>query len=406
MRSDSAEPTSEETPLWEFVRPQEYQQPSLQARSAATNAWTRFKRLIYTPPEPETTPVKQENELRSLAEVRLAHLVAPLPTEDMAEALGQALGDWLNADTQIADSRLVIAQPFSFQSDGLIELARQKDLAVIPAPTAEQILNSDDDWFNHWPEPGHAWVLPQLEHCYLRHAHGLNLLRRLFQRIEHNQLGKGLIGCDSWALSYLRHVLPFPPHQALTLQAFDAERMLRLFSQMVQPKPGVQVRFFNTATGRDIISVPVEQQQPHDELIQLAAYCRGNVGTALHYWRERLRSEPIEDEGTTATKDEPSPLHEEHVWVAQMLPEPTLPAGKREEQVLFMHALLLHGGIEESLLSETLPLSPNRCSAVLSQLRQAGLVSLTPSGRWHLQPGVYAWVKRLLDSLEYLTDEF
>lgn len=40
----------------------------------------------------------------------------------------------------------------------------------------------------------------------MRHAGGLTLVRRLLERAVSGQLGRGLIGCDSWAWAYLQKV--------------------------------------------------------------------------------------------------------------------------------------------------------------------------------------------------------
>ncbi|MEO5342018.1 MAG: hypothetical protein H7842_01555 [Gammaproteobacteria bacterium SHHR-1] len=398
--------------LWQFVPLRDYQLPGLPARSAANNAWGSFKQL-FRRPKADPAPFKQDKELSSLAEVRLAHLVAPIPNAALAKALELALHDWLEEKAANRACRFVISQPFCPQQQTLQSLAQHHQAPIIAAPTHHQILDNDPSWFNAWPSEAGFWVLPHLEHCYLRQAAGLNLLRQLFHRLDQGELGKGLIACDSWAWAYLQHILPLPRGQALTLQAFDAERLQRLFSQMVQPQAGRQVRFSNATTGRDIICVPSEQARPPgEELVQLAAYCRGNVALALHYWRERLRSEPdasldtdAKDAANADQDSASSPLFEENLWVTQMLPEPNLPVGNSEEQILMLHALLLHGGLDAAMLAGVLPLSPNRSAAVLSQLYRAGLIGRQGPG-WYLRPSAYASVRRLLRVQDYLVDEF
>jgi small conductance mechanosensitive channel len=44
------------------------------------------------------------------------------------------------------------------------------------------------------------------------------------------RLGKGIIGCDSWAWAYLQWVWPLAQPEALTMQAFDGEKLTRLFA--------------------------------------------------------------------------------------------------------------------------------------------------------------------------------
>jgi hypothetical protein len=49
--------------------------------------------------------------------------------------------------------------------------------------------------------------LPNLEKCYLRHPSGLNTVRHFFTELRSGGLGRGIIGCDSWAWFYLKHVI-------------------------------------------------------------------------------------------------------------------------------------------------------------------------------------------------------
>ena len=64
------------------------------------------------------------------------------------------------------------------------------------------------------------WVIPALEQCYLRHVHGLEFVRQLFERINIKEIENGIISCDSWALVYLKHVLLGQHPEALVVQTF------------------------------------------------------------------------------------------------------------------------------------------------------------------------------------------
>ncbi len=393
--------------LWEFVRLGAYQVPSRPARSAAASAWSSFKHIFRRVDEESQAPVKQETELCALPQVRLAHLVPPLDWTDAAAALGTSLKDWMSSSEPDWPVKFVIGQPYGGHGEIVRQWGAQHAAAVVAAPSYEQILAGDKRYFESWPTADRPWVLPNLERCYLRHARGLPLVRELLEEAESGRLGRGVIGCDSWAWAYLQRVWPVPRPDALTLQAFDGSRVTRLLTTMVASRSRQLIRFRNAATGHDILTVPAGDDEVRVEIAQLAAHCRGNVGTAIRYWRERLRSEPHAQE-TDSDLDGKTPEHiepgEESVWVAA-LPEPAFPLESDEEIAFVLHALLLHCGLPASLLPELLPLSHHRCMPILLRLKTAGLVQCR-NDHWRVSELAYALVRTMLQGRDFLTDNF
>jgi hypothetical protein len=192
-----------------------------------------------------------------------------------------------------------------------------------------------------------------------------------------------------------------PP--ALTLQAFDGCRLARHFFQLtcgsVQPRP----RVCSATTGRSIL--PDEETLAEDdfeasiELRQLAAHCRGNLGTAWKYWRTRLRTE-----GDAETSDEVA-SNDYVLWLADDPTEPVLPAETGEEAFFVLHALLLHNGLPAERLSELLPMLRSQIVSNLLQLESLGLVE-SCDGFWRVAALGYAAVGDLLAEHQYLTDSF
>jgi len=325
-----------------------------------------------------------------------------------AAALDEALREWVATDEPAQPVKFVVGQPHSGHGDIVRLWGERRQAASLAPPSYEQILARDLHWFDNGPSAGQLWVLPDLECCYLRHANGLDLVRQLLERAESGRWGKGVIGCDSWAWAFLQRVWPVPRPDALTLQAFDGPRLARLLSRMTVSRSGGRVRFRHAATGNDILVVPAEKEQIRPEIVQLAAHCRGNVGTALRYWREQLRCEPEadapepDDREASPHADEPA---EESVWVAAELTEPVLPTGTEDDFALVLHALLLHGGLPEPLLSALLPLSPAVCTALLYRLRNARFVQCR-EGLWHVAELASASARDLLRRRDYLVDDF
>jgi len=396
--------------FWTFVPIDEYRVPSLPASGAIANAWASFKRLLRRVDQSTLKPARDEAKLRALPEVRLEHLAPPVDPAEPADALDAALYRWLEDDAPATPVRFVIAQPHAHPN--LLRFwAARHGATVIEPPSPRQILEGDLDWLEAWPVDGGPrglWVLPDLAHCYLRHAEGLALVRTLLARAEGGELGRGIIGCDSWAWAYLSHLWPVPHPEALTAQAFGGPRLTRLLTHQIQRRRHRRVRFRHAMTGRDILSVPSTDSEEHPEIQRLAAHCRGNPGTALTYWRRSLRTEPHQDANLPPEDDAVGGeiFDEEDVWVSARLDEPVLPNEADEDVALVLHALLLHDGLPGELLPDLLPLTHDGCLAILLRLRRARLVEVRDDGCWRVTALGYAGVRTLLAGRDYLTDPF
>lgn len=397
--ADPAEP--HDSSLWEFVPLADYKVPGLPARSAATKAWTSTKQFFRREKKEPPPTGRAQSSLCALSQTRLESLFTPIDWNGAATALDIFFDGWHTGCKPDPPVKFVIGQPYSGHAEIVSRWGEQHNAVLITPPSSEQILTIGERWLDDLVASEQLWVLPNLEHCFLRHAHGLHIVRRLLADAESGVLGQGLIGCDSWTWSYLQHIWPVPRHDALTLQAFDGQRLKNLLVSMIRTRRSRNIRFRNAESGNDILTVPTEDDQVHSEIIQLAAHCRGNAGTALHCWRNRLRSEPEDNDDTRTTK-EPGDIN---VWVTTSQPEPASPSGTEEDSILVLHALLLHGGLPESLLTKLLPLSHNRSMAHLLQLQQGGLVH-NRQDRWQVSEPAYPTVQAFLRGRAYLTDNF
>lgn len=396
--------------LWQFVPLAGYRVPGLPASNAMANAWASFKRIFLGSRKDSADPFKAESELRAISLERLGHLVPAPDWRQPAKALDGALGDWLAASGAVRPVRFVVGQPFCGLGETLGLWGSSHDAVSVAPPSFEDILAGGGRWFESLGGGDGLWVLPSLEHCILRHARGLGLVRRFLDLAQSGRLGRGVIGCDSWAWAYLRHVWPVDQADALTLQAFDGPALAGLLTGMTPTRPGLTIRFRNASTGSEILATSPGDHPVHPEVVILAARCRGNVGAALRCWRERLRTEPEGDgpmeeaEAADVDRDRKS---EQSVWVAAASPDPVLPSEDGEEAALVLHAALVHGGLPESLLHELLPMSPSRCRSLALRLRDAGFLrSGGEGGRWTVRPLAYAAVRGLLRGRDYLVDDF
>jgi hypothetical protein len=397
--------------FWSFVPLEDYRVPTLPARGALANAWGRLRRALRRAEDPGLPPARDETQLRRLPESRLAHLVAPLDPADPAEALDAALYDWLQDAEPRSAVRFVVGQPHGCLRDMLPCWAARRGATLIEPPTPREILEGDRDVpsrFAALGRPERLWVIPDLARWYLRHSEGLTLVRRLLARAETGELGRGVIGCGSWAWAYLSRIWPLPHPDALTAQAFDAARLTRLLARQVRRHPHRRLRFRHAATGRDLLVVPAaDEEPPAPEITRLAAHCRGNPGTALAYWRESLRTEPDTEEVAATSEPDHSGdfFEEEAVWVSARIHEPLLPVETDEDILLVLHALLLHDGLPGELLPELLPIARDDGQAILLRLIRIGLIA-RQDDRWQVTARGYAGVRSLLRGRDYLIDAF
>jgi len=406
--SDQKSGSKDAESLWEFVPLADYHIPVLPARSAAATSWTSLKRIFRRANEKSTAAVKEEAKLSALTQVRLKYLVQPPNLSEAARALDASLNEWMLSCTSDCPVKFVIGQPHSDHAEIVRQWGLRYKATPITPPTYQQIFTGDGRWFDSWPVSDLPWILPNLERCYLRHASGLTLLRELFERAENGRLGRGVIGCDSWGWAYLQRVWPMSRPDVLTLQAFDGQRLASLLTHLVALRSNKRICFRNARTGNDILTIPGSDSEVPREIVELAALCRGNVGIAILYWRDRLRTEPdTEETNSDADKkmSEQGETDEERVWVSAKLSEPVLPIGTDEYTAFVLHALLLHGGMPASLLPELLPLSHYRCMAILLRLRNAGVVEWK-QGCWWVAGLAYENVRGFLCGHDYLADSF
>jgi hypothetical protein len=304
--------------------------------------------------------------------------------------------------------RFLIGQPHGGHSNTVELWAAGRDATVIPAPQYDIILAGDDRWVDtHRPDRG-PWAVPALERWFLRHADGLAIVRRFLDRALSGTWGEGVVGCDSWAWTYLQRALAISRAPALTLQAFDGCQLARYFFELtcgaVQSRP----RVCSARTGRSVLpdeEALAEEALAEDdfeasiELRQLAAHCRGNLGTAWMYWRTRLRT------GGDAEPSDEAAITDNVLWLADDPTEPVLPAETGEETIFILHALLLHNGLPAERLSALLPMLRSQVVSNLLHLESLGLVE-SCDGCWRVAALGYASVRDLLHDHQYLTDPF
>lgn len=399
----------EASPLWKYVSIADYNLPAAPVTHTIGKGLTIFRHLFRRDETGSDSPLKTEDELRTLPHWQLER-IAPAPDwRGAAEALDIKLEDWLGQEKPDQPVIVLVGPPHSGHTGILTAWAGQHSWRLLSPPSAEQVLAGDDGWLSDQRGDGSPWVFPVLERVYLRHAAGLSLMRCFLDRAYSGNLGRGIIGCDSWTWAFLRHLWCGRHPITLTIQAFDQARLAIHFQRLANASNGRQLLFRQSDNGRYVLPPPDTDEVSGETskfLQLLAAYSRGIFGVAWAFWRASLRTEP---DGMMAEEDETGKrkIPYQIVWATpwDQLNSPSLPSGAGRDESFVMHALLLHNGLPLQLLQQLLSLSPTQVMETIFRLEEAGLVARDDTV-WQVTPQGYPAVRQFLQTNGYLVDQF
>jgi hypothetical protein len=417
--------TDEQQNLWRFIRLEEYIRPPEPAQEKVRQGiFGLWGRLGWGK---KSGPVFRETNL-SQAPRELLDEVVPVPdwSEGVA-AVTAALGDWLDAALPDPTVQVFVGPCYSGTAQILAQWAGARGWDLLPPPEPEQILAGGKEWLAQADDGSDApLVLPHLEHCYLRHYDGLTVLRRLLEiMLSHRR--RWLVGSDSWAWAYFRQVFSVDAllRSPWILAPFGQERLQVWLPEVIEGAPTPGFVFRQSDNGKFILPPTLggdpafpDQNQPEPAasanlsnfLKYLAAYSRGVPGIAWAVWRHGLYEamlQEVEEKGPEAGgESSAAPRADRTIWVKPwpQIARPTIPNLPERPQLLMMlHALILHGGLQERLLPEVLPMPPMEIIEYLYLLQNAGLVE-TEKSFWRVTPEGYPAVRQALQSEGYLTD--
>lgn len=370
------------SPLWEVVELDQFCTPEQTQASQWRRSWSAASKWLVGKNAAERQ-IKEEHELRALPEIRLGHLVPPVDWAPTASALAKKIGN------QEAPITFFITPPHGGHASVVSHWAEQSQITCIPPPSLREITDGDTQWVDRCANQ-QRWAVPALERHFLRHSHGIQGIREFLERALSGRLGQGVIGCDSWTYAYLQQVIGIDGATVFTLQSMEGQQLSRYFTNIASSN-GRYPAIYSTRTGNQILPGEDDKRgkNPHKELQRLAAHCRGHVGIAWHYWRERLREPSSGDEGA--------------LWLIDALAEAELPADTGDITTLVLHALLIHGGLDDQSLGQVLPFSHHEALNARLAMHRKGIV-MSVDGRWQVAPLSYASVRQLLASRNYLVD--
>lgn len=385
--------------LWEYVPLADYAAPqatiSRTIKSGIKDIWQRFQRQ-------DTPAHNPAQDLEYLPPSAVEKVAPPSNWSGAIRALEIAVKD-KTGSLEAPSVMMVVGRPGSGNAQILSHLAKSLGWRLISAPDPQQILTQDLAWLDWTKSAETPWVIPDLSKTYLRHVRGLTLIRQLLARINSKAAGPGVIGCDSWGLSYLQRVLPVPFPGAVVAQAFDDHALGRWLNQRADDGCGRQILFRQANNGETVL--PEEDGAKASAFInQLAARSFGIPGIALEIWQRALKREPDQTAGDQAS--ETGPADGITIWVEpwENMPSLVVPSDLGPASPILMHSLLLHNGLPRDLAADLLPFSATETGRTLLALTNAEIVQ-THQGELKISARWYPSVRAYLNREGYLTDQ-
>ena len=385
-----------------------------QIRSGIGSLWKKFRTEESLP----EAPVQAEDDLRELSRAQM-NGIAPAPGwTAAAETLDTRLEAWLVDKNPARSVVFMVLPPHSWRAEILAAWAQQRRWPLLDAPDPETVLAGGEGWMRDRFDGRSHWVFPHLNRCYLRNAHGLGMVRRLLDDMCGGRLGRGIVGCDSWAWAYLMRIWHGRQPTVLTAQAFDQARLERWFGILSAGAGQRRLDFRQARDGKYVLAPVVEADGDNGAspktstfLKHLAACARGIPGIALAFWENSLRLGPDKaddgagEDGDTENAEHPSV--DSTLWVTAWdeVRRPGLPPEKDRDLAFVTHALLLHDGMAADIMTEVLPISMTRILQILSLLEEAGTADET-DGIWRITAPGYPAARLFLQEEGYLTDGF
>lgn len=395
---------------WRFVQLDQYTRPVAPARKAVREGILGFLDHLRVP-ERANGAFLVRTDLTSVPAYLMERVAAQPDWTAPALGLDQALGTWATEPQPATPIQVVVGAPHSGIALALAAWAKEKGWRLAVAPSYEQILEGGEAWleqFSHDPEK--PLLIPRFEHLYLRHHAGLSLVRRLLDWLWSTK-HRCLIGCDSWAWSYLSQALQIDTlvPSPLTLAPFDHHHLRTWLQELASRSERFGVVFRQTDNGNFVLPPGVnaesgETVEVTDYLKHLAAFSRGIPGVAWVIWRYSLQyeiDEAVEMKAQETAEQDRCLTMWVKTWSQLDLPAPPRPAA--QPQLFVLHTLLLHGGLATEGLTQVLPLSATEVMESIHRLRAGGVIE-TVGDRIQVTAMSYPIVRKVLFQEGYLVD--
>ena len=401
----------------------DYKSPSMPAEHVVRAVWRRIKQRLQSS---DSAPTRSDNRLQSTTLQALGEVVGPPACGPLMDDFDVAIRDWLEQPD--STFHCVVVLPPCDSIDVIGTWAKERGHAVLCAPVRDQgfalsvIPGADRKAATNQGDGGGAvqagmpiLVIPQLELWFLRQRNGLKAVRALLAELQQSER-RCLIGCNSWAWAFLVRaagaglVLPSP----LTFAPFDGKRLQAWFSELAAHTGSGPVAFRRASNGADVLEMKEDGGLANNYLDELAARSNGIPWVAWHLWRNALRTgidaiemqkkkghadggshqvaQPQAQAESSANAKSDVYGDERTFWVTGV-PDPTLPRHHDDNALLVLHALLMHGALDNDELLGVLP--DATAAEMLPALLRAGFIERV-DGRLAVLPAAYPAVRRVL----------
>jgi hypothetical protein len=246
-------------------------------------------------------------------------------------------------------------------------------------------------------------VIPKLEQRFLRTRSGLHDVRQLLDRLSIMER-RIIIGCNSWAWQFLRKSCEIDLIFAapMTFQAFDKKRLRSWLGTLaLDPADGANLCFRSASSGQDVFGNGEGETEVSEFMTELAKASIGVPWVAWHLWNDSLHIEKTIDEDNNSEETAP-PVADtrETIWVIDIRP-PSVPSRNDQNALLVLHALLIHGGLTQDQIVQTVPLVTY--THVLPSLIRSGLIDKIDD-LYRCLPAAYPVIRDGLNNSGYPVD--
>lgn len=310
--------------------------------------------------------------------------------------LDATLGSWLLGETSTDRVKTIVLPPCD-RDDLLSHWAVTHDLQVFGTDRLMAELDGLDD--------PHATplVIPKLERRFLRTRGGLHDIRQLLDRLAVMER-RIIMGCNSWAWQFLRKSCEIDLIFAapMTLQAFDKNRLRNWLGTLaLDPADEATLCFRSASSGQDVFGNGEGETEISAYMTDLAKGSIGVPWVAWHLWKKSLHTaKPLD--GAEDPKDDRHAKADtrETVWVTD-IKSPSVPNRNDQNAFLVLHALLIHGGLTQDQIVQTVPLVTY--THVLASLVRSGLIDKV-EGLYRCIPAAYPVIRDGLSNSGYPVD--
>lgn len=398
-------------------------------------------------------PAVQDDRLQRAAHATVEDYVSVPDCRVVIDELEAAVDEWLADEAPNSRVLLVVLPPCDTR--GLVaRLAERRGFEILEEPGRDAIVQAGGLPSAAFDTDADAVLaIPRLERWFVRHRHGLRLVRGLLAEIANTER-RCIVSVNAWGWNFVAKaaradlVLPAP----VTTRPFDARRMRDWLVELADEDNTASITVREIDDGDDVLALDDDGDLGHEFLKELVSRGRGIPWVCWQMWRRSLRTLPdeaedesrdgngggdaddgdgadvtdasdetaaraevgreIETDGTHAARDprtdadrvrERSEVRDRDaadahtMWIAHE-PVLRLPAGHEHDACLVLQALLIHAFLEPSELESVLPLIGQ--SGIVRALERAGFIE-RDGNEFRCRPAAYPSVRNALDAAGY-----